>query len=74
MAKRSAIERNRKRDRMAKKFAAQRARLKKTADDRSLPMEERFQARLKLAKLPRTPQSSRSEPLRGNGSSTWCLP
>ena len=53
MAKRSAIERNRKRARMAKKFAAQRARLKKTADDRSLPMEERFQARLKLAKLPR---------------------
>ena len=53
MAKKSAIERNRKRDRMAKKYEAQRTRLKKIADNRDLPMEERFQARLKLAKLPR---------------------
>ncbi len=53
MAKKSAIERNRKRDRMAKKYEAQRLRLKESADNRDLPMEERFQARLKLAKLPR---------------------
>tara|TARA_Y100001936_G_C16015535_1_gene636234 strand:- start:37 stop:342 length:306 start_codon:yes stop_codon:yes gene_type:complete len=53
MAKKSAIERNRKRDRMAKKYEAQRTRLKEIADNRDLPMEERFQARLKLAKLPR---------------------
>ena len=53
MAKKSAIERNRKRDRMAKKYEAQRLRLKEIADNRDLPMEERFQARLKLAKLPR---------------------
>ena len=53
MAKKSAIERNKKRDRMAKKYVAQRARLKEIADNRDLPMEERFQARLKLAKLPR---------------------
>ena len=53
MAKKSAIERNRKRDRMAKKYEAQRTRLKELADNRDLPMEERFQARLKLAKLPR---------------------
>ena len=53
MAKKSAIERNKKRDRMAKKYAVQRARLKEIADNRDLPMEERFQARLKLAKLPR---------------------
>ena len=53
MAKKSAIERNRKRDRMAKKYEAQRTRLKAIADNRDLPMEERFQARLKLAKLPR---------------------
>ena len=53
MAKKSAIERNKKRDRMAKKYAAQRARLKEITDNRDLPMEERFQARLKLAKLPR---------------------
>ena len=53
MAKKSAIERNKKRDHMAKKYAVQRARLKEIADNRDLPMEERFQARLKLAKLPR---------------------
>ena len=38
---------------MAKKYEAQRLRLKEIADNRDLPMEERFQARLKLAKLPR---------------------
>ena len=53
MAKKSAIERNRKRARMARKYEAQRNRLKEIADNRDLPMEERFQARLKLAKLPR---------------------
>ena len=53
MAKKSAIERNRKRSRMAKKYEGQRQRLKEIADNRDLPMEERFQARLKLAKLPR---------------------
>lgn len=53
MAKKSAIERNDKRRRMAKQHAAKRARLKAIADNRDLPMEERFQARLKLAQLPR---------------------
>ena len=50
MAKKSAIERNRKRSRLAKKYEGQRQRLKEIADNRDLPMEERFQARLKLAK------------------------
>jgi small subunit ribosomal protein S14 len=53
MAKTSAVEKNRKRTRMAKKFAAKRARLKAIAQDRSLPAEECFAARLKLAELPR---------------------
>ncbi|PPR09632.1 MAG: 30S ribosomal protein S14 [Alphaproteobacteria bacterium MarineAlpha11_Bin1] len=53
MAKKSAIERNLKRDRMVKKFEAQRKRLKEIANNADLPMDERFQARLKLAKLPR---------------------
>ena len=53
MAKKSAIERNNKRSRMAKKHEGRRKRLKEIANDRELPMEERFQARLKLAKLPR---------------------
>ena len=53
MAKKSAVEKNARRARMAKKFAAKRARLREVARDRSLPPEERFQAYLKLAKLPR---------------------
>ncbi len=53
MAKRSAIERNKKRQRLAKKLAARRARLKEMAKDDSLTPEERFNARLKLAELPR---------------------
>ena len=53
MAKKSAIERNRKRERMVKKFASKRARLKAMAKDESLTPEERFNARLKLAELPR---------------------
>ncbi len=53
MAKKSAIERNLKRMRLVKKFSARRARLKAMAKDDSLPGEERFAARLKLAKLPR---------------------
>ena len=53
MAKKSLIERNKKRTLLAKKYAARRARLKASAEDRSLPAEDRFAARLKLAKLPR---------------------
>jgi len=53
MAKKSAIERNEKRRRMAKKFNGKRERLKAVANNRDLPMEQQFQARLKLAELPR---------------------
>lgn len=53
MAKTSAINRNKKRRKMVAQFADRRAALKQTANDESLSMEERFQARLKLAKLPR---------------------
>jgi len=53
MAKKSSIEKNKKRERLAKQYAAKRARLKAIADDDQLPMEERFTARLKLAELPR---------------------
>lgn len=53
MAKTSSIERNKKRIRLAKKFAAKRAALKAAARDKNLSPEERFNARLKLAKLPR---------------------
>jgi small subunit ribosomal protein S14 len=53
MAKKSAIEKNNKRKRLVKQFAAKRAALLAIANDRDLPIEQRFQARLKLAELPR---------------------
>jgi small subunit ribosomal protein S14 len=53
MAKTSAINRNKKRRKMVAQFAERRATLKKTANDDNLSMEERFQARLTLAALPR---------------------
>ena len=53
MAKKSAIEKNMRRQRLVKKYAAKRAQLLALANDRSLPQEERFAARLKLAELPR---------------------
>jgi small subunit ribosomal protein S14 len=59
MAKKSAIERNNKRARLEKKFNAKRERLKAIANNRELPMEERFQARLKLAELPRNASKTR---------------
>ncbi len=53
MAKKSAIENNMRKQRLAKKFAARRQRLLDVANDESRPMEERFEARLRLAALPR---------------------
>ena len=53
MAKKSSIEKNLRRMRLAKQFAPRRAKLKAIANDRNLPPEERFAARLKLAELPR---------------------
>ena len=53
MAKKSAIENNLRKQRLAKKFAGRRRRLLDIANDESRPMEERFEARLRLAALPR---------------------
>lgn len=53
MAKKSSIEKNNRRTRMAKQFAARRSKLKAMAIDDSVPPEDRFAARLKLAELPR---------------------
>ena len=44
MAKKSSIEKNNRRRRLAKKFAGKRARLKAIARDKTKPMEERFAA------------------------------
>ena len=59
MAKTSMIERDKKRRRLAKKFAFRRDRLKAIASDLSVPAEERFAARLKLAEIPRNASPTR---------------
>ncbi|MBB3173307.1 small subunit ribosomal protein S14 [Endobacter medicaginis] len=53
MAKVSAVNRNAKRERMAARDKSKRTALKTIVMDRSLPVEERFDASLKLAELPR---------------------
>jgi len=59
MAKTSSIERNKKRERLAKQYAARRAKLRAAALNEDLPLEERFAARLKLAQLPRNSSPTR---------------
>ncbi|MEM6944813.1 MAG: 30S ribosomal protein S14 [Pseudomonadota bacterium] len=59
MAKVSMVEREKKRQRLVNKYAAKRAALKEIASDNDRPMEERFKARLKLAKLPRNSSPTR---------------
>src|SRR2546430_3835549 len=59
MAKKSSIEKNSRRRKLAKKFSGRRSRLKAIARDKALPTEERFAAALKLAQLPRNSSSTR---------------
>jgi small subunit ribosomal protein S14 len=59
MAKKSAIEKNKHRRELVKKFAGRRERLLAVANDESKSMEERFEARLKLAELPRNASKTR---------------
>jgi small subunit ribosomal protein S14 len=59
MAKKSSIEKNNRRARMAKQYAAKRAKLKAAAIDPNLGDQERFAARLKLAELPRNSSPTR---------------
>jgi len=59
MAKAAMVQRELKRQRLYRRYRARREELKAIASDRSLPMEERFTARLKLAKLPRNSARSR---------------
>jgi small subunit ribosomal protein S14 len=53
MAKKSSIENNNKRMRLVARYKARRAALKAAAADETKSVEERFQARVKLAELPR---------------------
>jgi len=59
MAKVSMVQRELKRQKLVAQYAAKRAALKEIATDESKPMEERFKARLKLAKLPRNSSPTR---------------
>ena len=59
MAKKAMIEREKKRQKLVEKYAAKRAELKEIINDQEKPMEERFRASLKLAKLPRNSSATR---------------
>jgi small subunit ribosomal protein S14 len=59
MAKTSSVEKNRRRAALVKRMAPKRQRLKAIAGDKTLPPEERFAARLKLAELPRNSSPDR---------------
>jgi small subunit ribosomal protein S14 len=59
MAKKSMIERERKRQKLVDHFAAKRAALKAVASDKNASVEDRFKATLKLAELPRNSSATR---------------
>ena len=59
MAKKSSVEKNNRRMRLAKQKAPTRDRLKALARDRNAAPEDRFQAQLKLAELPRNSSPTR---------------
>lgn len=59
MAKKGMIEKNNRRRKLAKKFESKRTRLLEVANNKELPAEERFAARLKLAELPRNSAPTR---------------
>jgi small subunit ribosomal protein S14 len=59
MAKKSAVNRNQHVKKLVKQYATKRQQLKDIANNDALPLEERFDARLKLAQLPRNSSPSR---------------
>ena len=59
MAKKSAVENNMRKQRLVKKFAAHRKRLLDIANTEANSMEQRFEARLKLAEMPRNGAANR---------------
>jgi len=59
MAKTSSIQRNLKRIKLSKKFLKKRNSLKKIIKNKNLPLTERFEAQLKLAKIPRNSARTR---------------
>ena len=59
MAKTSSIQKNLKRIKLVKKFLKKRESLKKIIKNKKLPLEDRFAAQLKLAKIPRNSSKTR---------------
>tara|TARA_Y100001949_G_C15817076_1_gene256078 strand:- start:169 stop:474 length:306 start_codon:yes stop_codon:yes gene_type:complete len=59
MAKLSAINRNKKRIKMSKRFEKKRKKLKQIIMNKKLSLEERFRAQLKLSKMPRNSSKTR---------------
>ena len=59
MAKKSMVEREKKRQKLVAQFATKRAALKSVATDQTASMEDRFKANLKLAQLPRNSSATR---------------
>jgi small subunit ribosomal protein S14 len=59
MAKKSMVAREVKRQKLVDQYATKRAALKEIINDQERPMEDRFRASLKLAKLPRNSSATR---------------
>ena len=59
MAKKSSIEKNKRRQQLAQRYAAKRARLLAITEDKNAPPEDRFAAQLKLAEMPRNANPTR---------------
>lgn len=59
MAKKSMVERQKKREKLVAQYASKRASLKTIVANEELPMEQRFKASLKLAELPRNSSATR---------------
>ena len=74
MAKTSMIEREKRRIKTVKKYAAKRATLKAAIRDQGLSFEERMAAQEKLQKLPRDASPSRVQTLSSDRSATCGLP
>jgi small subunit ribosomal protein S14 len=59
MAKKSSVEKNNRRIRRVKQYAKRWERLREVARDKAIPAEERFEATLKMAELPRNTNPTR---------------
>ncbi len=59
MAKKSMIEREKKRQKLVDKYAAKRAAIKEQLKDTELPLADRVRLSMKLAKMPRNSSATR---------------